>query len=183
MQSATTSSPHHQGIPRATTAAISGGTHHRSNRHCFMSPPSYRALTTPTFAQEHEPTGLSGSFQPVLLSPTKLLNTSPPAVRAGRMDRMRRLLSAIFGRHPPAASQTPLKRTPPPGATEEAKSKPNGWVYEIVGTFGPDDAVPPRQSKAHGRSMLTAKSSVISFRIQTSKRSPPPTHRRRADCY
>jgi hypothetical protein len=26
---------------------------------------------------------------------------------------------------------------------EEAKRNPNGWVYVIDGTFGPDDAVPP----------------------------------------
>jgi hypothetical protein len=25
----------------------------------------------------------------------------------------------------------------------EAMTKPGGWVYEIVGEFGPDDAVPP----------------------------------------
>ena len=25
----------------------------------------------------------------------------------------------------------------------EAKTRPGGWVYEIVGDYGPDDAVPP----------------------------------------
>lgn len=25
----------------------------------------------------------------------------------------------------------------------EAKRNPNGWVYMIAGTYGPDDAVPP----------------------------------------
>ncbi|MGA6981056.1 MAG: hypothetical protein WBZ11_05840 [Candidatus Sulfotelmatobacter sp.] len=25
----------------------------------------------------------------------------------------------------------------------EAKTKPGGWVYEIVGNYGPNDAVPP----------------------------------------
>jgi hypothetical protein len=25
----------------------------------------------------------------------------------------------------------------------EAKANPNGWVYEIEGQFGPNDAVPP----------------------------------------
>jgi hypothetical protein len=31
----------------------------------------------------------------------------------------------------------------PPALIAEAKTKPGGWVYEIVGDFGPDDAVPP----------------------------------------
>lgn len=25
----------------------------------------------------------------------------------------------------------------------EARTRPGGWVYEIVGDYGPDDAVPP----------------------------------------
>lgn len=25
----------------------------------------------------------------------------------------------------------------------EAKTRPGGWVYEIVGNYGPDDPVPP----------------------------------------
>lgn len=32
---------------------------------------------------------------------------------------------------------------PTPAAHEEAKRNPNGWVYAIDGTFGPDEAVPP----------------------------------------
>ena len=36
-----------------------------------------------------------------------------------------------------------MKRTPSPEAVEEAKTTPGGWVYEILGRFGPDDAVPP----------------------------------------
>jgi hypothetical protein len=35
------------------------------------------------------------------------------------------------------------QRDLPPALIEEAKSRPGGWVYEIVGDFGPDDAVPP----------------------------------------
>jgi hypothetical protein len=31
---------------------------------------------------------------------------------------------------------------PPPAAHEEAKRNPNGWVYALDGTFGPNDAVP-----------------------------------------
>jgi hypothetical protein len=31
----------------------------------------------------------------------------------------------------------------PPALVTEAKTKPGGWVYEIVGEYGPDDAVPP----------------------------------------
>ena len=39
---------------------------------------------------------------------------------------------------PPAAMAT--KRTE---ATYAARKWPNGWVYEIEGDYGPDDAVPP----------------------------------------
>lgn len=31
----------------------------------------------------------------------------------------------------------------PPALIAEARTKPGGWVYEIVGDYGPDDAVPP----------------------------------------
>ena len=30
---------------------------------------------------------------------------------------------------------------------EEARRHPGGWVYEIVGDYGPDDAVPPEAIK------------------------------------
>lgn len=30
-----------------------------------------------------------------------------------------------------------------PNATEEAKLNPGGWLYKIVGDYGPDDAIPP----------------------------------------
>ncbi len=30
-----------------------------------------------------------------------------------------------------------------PDEIEEAKRNPNGWVYRIEGTFGPNDVVPP----------------------------------------
>lgn len=36
-------------------------------------------------------------------------------------------------------------RQPPPGAIEEAKRNPNGWVYEIVGGEEPDGSVPPER--------------------------------------
>jgi hypothetical protein len=29
------------------------------------------------------------------------------------------------------------------GELEEAQKHPNGWVYRILGTFGPNEAVPP----------------------------------------
>ena len=32
---------------------------------------------------------------------------------------------------------------PAPGEIAEAKLNPGGWVYRIVGDYGPDDAVPP----------------------------------------
>lgn len=34
---------------------------------------------------------------------------------------------------------------PPPGAIEEAKRTPNGYVYQIDGDFGPDESVPPER--------------------------------------
>jgi len=36
-----------------------------------------------------------------------------------------------------------IRRNLPPALVAEAKTKPGGWVYEIVGGYGPDDAVPP----------------------------------------
>jgi hypothetical protein len=46
-----------------------------------------------------------------------------------------------------------LKREPkyPPAMVEEAKHHPNGWVYEIVGSFDSDDAVPPEAIKGAWR--------------------------------
>jgi hypothetical protein len=35
------------------------------------------------------------------------------------------------------------RRAPSPELVEEARRFPGGWVYEIDGTFGPDEAVPP----------------------------------------
>jgi hypothetical protein len=32
-------------------------------------------------------------------------------------------------------------------ARREARQNPNGWVYEIAGQFGPNDAVPPAAIK------------------------------------
>lgn len=31
----------------------------------------------------------------------------------------------------------------PPALVAEAKTQPGGWVYEIVGDYGPKDEVPP----------------------------------------
>ena len=36
-----------------------------------------------------------------------------------------------------------MGRVPPPRAIEEAKNNPGGWVYEIRGSYAPDEAVPP----------------------------------------
>lgn len=35
------------------------------------------------------------------------------------------------------------KRTPPPAVAAQAKRHPGEWLYEIVGSYGPHDAVPP----------------------------------------
>jgi hypothetical protein len=37
----------------------------------------------------------------------------------------------------------PDQRELPPALMAEARTKPGGWVYEIVGDYGPQDAVPP----------------------------------------
>jgi hypothetical protein len=34
-------------------------------------------------------------------------------------------------------------RVPPVDLVAEARAVPGGWVYEIDGVFGPDDATPP----------------------------------------
>jgi hypothetical protein len=31
----------------------------------------------------------------------------------------------------------------PAALVEEARTRPGGWVYEIAGDYGPDEAVPP----------------------------------------
>lgn len=46
-------------------------------------------------------------------------------------------------RTPAEASERRLPRDIPASMIAEAKANPNGWVYEIEGDFGPDDAVPP----------------------------------------
>jgi hypothetical protein len=42
-----------------------------------------------------------------------------------------------------AAEPSRSRQDLPEGLIEEAKKRPGGWVYEIVGSFGPDDGVPP----------------------------------------
>jgi len=37
-----------------------------------------------------------------------------------------------------------MKKTPPIGAINEALNHPNGWVYEIDGTFVKDEETPPQ---------------------------------------
>ena len=37
-----------------------------------------------------------------------------------------------------------MKKTPPQEAIKEALSHPNGWVYEIDGTFKKDEQTPPQ---------------------------------------
>lgn len=56
------------------------------------------------------------------------------------------------------ASTSPTRRMPPlVELVEEAKRFPDGWVYEISGSYGPHDAVPPEAIKgawkvdSHGR--------------------------------
>jgi hypothetical protein len=35
------------------------------------------------------------------------------------------------------------ERDLPEALVAEARTRPGGWVYEIVGDFGPNDAIPP----------------------------------------
>ena len=37
--------------------------------------------------------------------------------------------------------------SPSPEMIEEARRNPGGWVYQIVGNFGPQDRVPPEAIK------------------------------------
>lgn len=41
------------------------------------------------------------------------------------------------------AEESSIERVPPASAVAEAKENPGGWVYEIHGSYGPDDRVPP----------------------------------------
>jgi hypothetical protein len=36
------------------------------------------------------------------------------------------------------------KRVPPPALVAQAKWHPGEWLYEIVGSFGPQDVIPPQ---------------------------------------
>lgn len=40
------------------------------------------------------------------------------------------------------AQEPPVERRPSEGAIAEARNNPGGWVYEIRGSFGPNDHVP-----------------------------------------
>ncbi len=40
-----------------------------------------------------------------------------------------------------------VKRTPTKEAIAEAQKHPNGWIYEIVGAYTNEDAVPPEAIK------------------------------------
>lgn len=42
-----------------------------------------------------------------------------------------------------AQAPSPAARAIPPELIQAAKLQPGGWVYDISGEFGPDDAVPP----------------------------------------
>ena len=50
------------------------------------------------------------------------------------------------------------RRVPPPQATQQAARVPGGWVYEIDGSYGPDDAIPPERIWGASRGYPTADS-------------------------
>jgi hypothetical protein len=43
------------------------------------------------------------------------------------------------------------RRVPPPQAIQRAARVPGGWVYEINGSYGPDDPVPPERIRGAWR--------------------------------
>lgn len=62
--------------------------------------------------------------------------------------KIARFLAGILGLGQSLASsegvQSALEnQRPTPQMIEEAEKNPNGWVYAIHGSFGPNDAVPP----------------------------------------
>ena len=50
------------------------------------------------------------------------------------------------------------RRVPPPQATQQAARVPGGWVYEIDGSYGPDDSIPPERIGERGGCYPTADS-------------------------
>jgi hypothetical protein len=50
-------------------------------------------------------------------------------------------MAALRAREGRVAVNAP--RDLPSALVAEAKTRPGGWVYKIVGDYGPDDAVPP----------------------------------------
>ena len=43
------------------------------------------------------------------------------------------------------------RRVPPPQAIQQAARVPGGWVYEIVGSYGPNDSIPPERIRGAWR--------------------------------
>ena len=41
------------------------------------------------------------------------------------------------------AAASPIAIAPTPEMVAEAKAHPGGWVYQIAGSFGPNDHIPP----------------------------------------
>lgn len=63
-------------------------------------------------------------------------------------------LALIFSTGTAMAEKTSIANPPPtPALILEAKKNPNGWVYVIQGNYGPNDAVPLRQSPGLGKSI------------------------------
>lgn len=60
--------------------------------------------------------------------------------------------------------QPKFSTSPTPEMIVEAKKNPNGWVYQIDGKFGPEDAVPPESIvgayKVDGNGCLTGEFQV-----------------------
>ena len=69
------------------------------------------------------------------------------------------------------------RRVPPPQATQHAARVPGGWVYEIVGSYGPGDSIPPERIGARGVCYPTAGSRGNSHRTRDTDLARVPRRR------
>jgi hypothetical protein len=60
----------------------------------------------------------------------------------------------------------------PRALVEEAKTKPGGWVYEIVGQYGPDDDVPP--TAIRGAWKVNDEGEIVGGFLANPVFEPPP---------
>jgi len=77
-----------------------------------------------------------------------------------------------FGKKKPDdAGPAAMPRNPSPALVREAKTRPGGWVYEIVGQFGPEDHIPP--SAIRGAWKVDGRGEIEGDFIPNAKFVPP----------